>query len=173
MVFSLYWYILTGRGRCRNAWCKDPICDKWISLPLAWILTALSRFTIPPSNSLLKRIWIEAPISIYRRFFGCPVTLARRYGVEGSSPRLDSSGLGTCIFTLLVFSGICIFTLLDFLFFWRVYFILVVFFGFDLCGPTLLGFLVGCTTSFHGPKSLSGSESKRTCLSTQWQGKLI
>ena len=70
-------------------------------------------------------------IDIYA-MFGCLVTPARRCGVKASSPLLDSSGSGTCIFALLVFSGIHIVTLLALLFFWRVFFLLVVFFGFDL-----------------------------------------
>ena len=75
-------------------------------------LDSLIENTMPPSNSLLKSICIETPLSIYRQFFGCPASLTRRCGVEGSSPLLDSSGSGTCIFTLLVFSGIRIVTLL-------------------------------------------------------------
>ena len=129
-------------------------------------LRALSRFTMPPSNSLLKRICIEAPLSIYRPFFGCPATLARHCGVKASSPLLDSSGSGTCVFTLQFFSGMRIVALLAFLFFYPVFLLLVVFFDFDLCGPTLLGFLVGRTISFHGPKLSSGPETKRTCPNT-------
>ena len=64
---------------------------------------------------------------------------------------LDSSGSGTYIFTLLVFSDIFKVTLLHFLFFWRAFFLFVVVFGFDLCGPTLLGFLVGRTTLSMNP----------------------
>ena len=68
-------------------------------------------------------------------------------------------------------------TLLDFLFFCRNFFLLVVFravcIGFDLRESTLLGFLDGHKTSLHESTSSSGSVSKRTCLKTQYLGKLI
>ena len=67
-------------------------------------------------------------------------------------------------------------TLLDFLFLCRNFLLLVVFsavcIGFDLRGPTLLGFLDGRTTSFPGIISSSGSVSERTCPKTQFLGKL-
>ena len=45
--------------------------------------------------------------------------------------------------------------------------------GFNLRRSTLLGFLVGRTTSFHESILLSGLTSKRTCPRTQCLGKLI
>ena len=141
------------------------------------MLRGIFRFTRPPISSLLNRMCIEPPLLMYKRFFGCPATLAISCGVEASFTLLDSSSSGIvfirffCVRTLLGFSGlcvlslldslflflwcsgICIATLLDFLFFWRIFLLFVVFFvvciGFDLCGPTLRGFLVGHTTSFH------------------------
>ena len=138
---------------------------------------------------------------MYSRFFGCPVTVIICCGIESVSTLLNSwrsdivligllgvySLLGfiwpgvlsllNSLFLLLRSSGICIVTLLDFLFFYRNFLLLVVFFTvyivFDLRGSTLLGFLDDCTTSFHESTPLSGLVSERTCPWTQCLGKLV
>ena len=92
--------------------------------------------------------------------------------------------LGRCVlslldslFLLLWSSGICIVTLLDFLFFWHIFLLFVVFFvvffRFDLCGPKFLDFLVAHTTSFYELTLSSELVFKRTYPRMQWQGKLI
>ena len=173
------------------------MCDVSIGFPPAWILRGPSRFCRPPS-SLLNKMCKDAPLSMYKRFFGCSATLFMRCGVESLPSLLDSwmsdivligsfggsfgvltllgflwLGVLLLLGSLLLFlrsSGICIVTLLDFLFFCRVFLLFVVFFivciGFNLRGSTLLGFLVGCATSFHQSTSLNGSISERTCPRT-------
>ena len=73
--------------------------------------------------------------------------------------------------------GSCMVTLLDFVLCCCNFLLLVIFravcIGFDLCGPPLLGFLDGCTTSFHETILSSGLVSERTCLKTQFLGKLM
>ena len=143
----------------------------------------------------------DAPLLIYKRFFGCPSTLVMSCGVESLSALFDYSMseivliesfcvlslqcfLGRCVLSLLgslfwflLFLGTCIETLLDFLFVWHTFFVFIVFFvvciGFDLRESILLGFLVGRTTSFRKSTSLSGSISKKIRLRTQCRGKLI
>ena len=154
-----------------------------------------------PSSSLLNRMCKDAPLSMYSLFLGCPATLVIRCGVDLLSTLLNSwisdivliGSLG--VYSLLSFisagvlpllgplpflsrsPGSCMVTLLDFLLCCCNFLLLVVFravcIGFDLRGPTLLGFLDGCTTSFHGTISLSGSVSERTCPKTQFLEKLM
>ena len=73
--------------------------------------------------------------------------------------------------------GSCMVTLLDFLLCCFNFLLLVVLraicIEFDLRGPTLVDFLDGHITSFHGTISSSWFASERTCPKTQFLGKLM
>ena len=91
-----------------------------------------------------------------------------------------STGVSPLLGPLIFLSrspGSCKVTLLYFLFFCRNFLLLVIFsavcIGFDLRGPTLLGFLDGHITSFPETILSSGSISERTCSKTQFLGKLM
>ena len=154
-----------------------------------------------PNSSLLNRMCKDALLLMYSRFLGCPATLVMHCGVELSTTLLNSwrsdivliGLLGACsllgfiwpgvfsllepLFLLSRSSCICILTFLDFLFLCCNFLLLIVFLavciGFDLRGPTLLGFLDGHTTSFHESTSSSGLVSESTCPKTQCLGKLM
>ena len=66
----------------------------------------------------------------------------------------------------------CVLTLLNFLFLRRDFFLLVVFFDFNLSWPTLLDFLVGHKTLFVKSTLSNRLVSKLTWLRIQWPGKL-
>ena len=154
-----------------------------------------------PSSSLLNRMCKDIPLSIYSLFLGCPATLVIGCGVDLSSTLLNSCisdivliGL-LGVYSLLSFTlagifpfmgtlsflsrspGSCMVILLDFLLCCCNFLLLIVLcavcIGFDLRGPTLLGFLDCRTTSFHGTILSSGLVSERTCPKTQSLGKLM
>ena len=60
----------------------------------------------------------------------------------------------------------CVLALLNFLFLMHDFFLYVVVFDFNLCGPTLLGFLVGCTTTFF-----KSTLSNRSVFESTWLRK--
>ena len=55
-----------------------------------------------PNDSLLNRMCKDAPLSMYSRSFGCPVTLVMRCGVEPLSKLLNSLRLDIVLIGLLV-----------------------------------------------------------------------
>ena len=64
-------------------------------------------------------------------------------------------------------------TLMNFLFSRHDFFLFLFFFGIYLCGPTLLGFLVGCVMILVKTTLSSRSILESTWLRPWWHGKLI
>ena len=154
-----------------------------------------------PSSSLLNMMCKDALLLMYSLFLECPATLVICCGVELLSTLLNSwmwdivliGLLGVCSLLSFISTGVlpllgpwiflsrtsnsCKVTLLGFLFFCCNFLLLVVFcavyIGFNLRGPTLLGFLDDHTSFFHESTSSSGSVSKRICLKKQFLGKLM